>query len=57
MVANTQLGTDASPFLLITSSGIAANALPFNNSPNSFLNRDTADACTLRSRSGRGFGE
>ena len=47
IVANTQLGTDASTFLLITGSGITANALPFDNSPNSFLNRDTADARTL----------
>ena len=47
IVANTQLGTDATTFLIITGSGITANALPFDNSPNSFLNRDTADACTL----------
>ena len=47
MVAYIQFGTDASTFLLITGSGITANALPFDNSPNSFLNRDTADARTL----------
>ena len=47
MVANDQLGADASTFLLIHGSGITANALPFNNHMNLFLSRDTADACTL----------
>ena len=36
MVANTQLGTDASTFLLSTARGITATVLPFDNSLNLF---------------------